>query len=149
MARDLNDCKFIGRLGQDVEIKYLPSGSAVANISIAVSDDYKDKSGQKVEQTEWVRITAFGKLAEIMGQYLHKGSKIFISGRMKTRKWTDQQGVEKYSTEIVAENMQMLDGAQQANNATAPSANNFQSAGAKPSDGQPGLDDFPNDDIPW
>jgi len=86
----------------------MPSGDAVCNISLAVGDDYKDKQGQKVEQTEWVRVTAFGKLAEIMSSYLKKGSKVYISGKMVTRKW-EQDGVTKYSTEIKATEMIMLD----------------------------------------
>ena len=110
MARSLNQCNFIGNLGQDPETKYLPSGAAVTNISIGVSDDYKDKNtGQKVEQTEWVRVTAFGKLAEIIGEYCKKGSKVYVSGKMKTRKWQGQDGQDRYTTEIHANDLQMLD----------------------------------------
>ncbi len=110
MARSLNLCQFIGNLGQDPETKYLPSGNAVANFSIAVADDYKDKqTGQKVEQTEWVRCTAFGKLAEIIGEYVRKGSKVYVSGKMKTRKWQDQSGQDRYTTEITVNDLQMLD----------------------------------------
>lgn len=117
MANDLNQCNFIGRLGQGPEVKYLPTGTAVVNISLAVGSQWKDKNtGQKQESTEWVRVTAFGKLGEIIGEYCKKGQRIFITGRMRTRKWTDQQGVDKYSTEIVAENMQMLDSAQGSGN---------------------------------
>lgn len=113
MANDLNQCNFIGRLGQDVEIKYLPSGEAVANLGIAVGENWKDKqTGAKQERTEWIRAVAFGKLADIMGQYLTKGSKVFISGKMRTRKWQDQSGADRYSTEIVVKDMQMLDGKQ-------------------------------------
>jgi single-strand DNA-binding protein len=110
MANDLNQCNFIGRLGQDVELKYLPSGEAVANLSIAVGESWKDKqTGAKQERTEWIRAVAFGKLADIMGQYLTKGSKVFIGGKMRTRKWQDQSGADRYSTEIVVKDMQMLD----------------------------------------
>jgi single-strand DNA-binding protein len=110
MSNDLNQCNFIGRLGQDPEAKYMPSGSAVTNISIAVGEKWNDKqSGQPQERTEWVRVSAFGKLAEIMAQYLNKGSKVFISGKMRTRKWQDQSGQDRYTTEIVADQMQMLD----------------------------------------
>ncbi|MDA9090769.1 single-stranded DNA-binding protein [Porticoccaceae bacterium] len=109
MSRDLNLCQFIGRLGQEPEVRYLPNGDAVANISIAVGDDYKDKSGNKVEQTEWVRVTAFRGQAEIIGKYLKKGSQVYVSGKMKTRKWQAQDGPDRYSTEIVASEMQMLD----------------------------------------
>ena len=117
MSKDLNKCMFIGRLGNDPEIKYLPSGNAVCNINIAVGDDYKDKNtGQKVERTEWVRCTSFGKLAEIMGEYLRKGSKVYIEGKFTTRKWQDQSGQDRYSTEINVNDMQMLDSANGSQN---------------------------------
>lgn len=110
MARSLNNCQFIGNLGKDVEMRAMPNGKAVANFSLAVADSYKDKqTGEIVDQTEWVRCTAYDKLAEICGNYLQKGSKVYIQGRMKTRKWQDQSGADRYSTEIVLENMQMLD----------------------------------------
>ena len=104
MANDLNNCSFIGRLGKDPEIRYIPDGSAVANFSIACGWKTKTKEG-----TEWINIVAFGKLAEIIGQYLKKGSKIYISGGMRTRKWQDQSGADRYSTEIVAKDIIMLD----------------------------------------
>lgn len=110
MSKDLNQCNFIGRLGQDVELKYTPAGKAVANISIACGDDYKNKdTGEKVEQTNWVRVVAFGRLAEVIGEFCHKGSRIFVSGKQVTRKWQDQNGQDRYSTEIVASEMQLLD----------------------------------------
>jgi single-strand DNA-binding protein len=110
MARSLNQCSFIGNLGKDVEIRAMPNGKAVANFSVAVADSYKDKqTGEQVDQTEWVRCVAFDRLAETCGQYLHKGSKVYVQGRMKTRKWQDQSGADRYSTEIVLDNMQMLD----------------------------------------
>lgn len=112
MANDLNCCNFIGRLGRDVETRYMPSGQAVASFSLAVGSTWKDKQGQKQESTEWVSITAFGNLAEICSQYLVKGSQIFVSGRMKTDKYTDKNGVEKYSTKVIADRMQMLGGKQ-------------------------------------
>ena len=104
MANDLNQCQFIGRLGKDPEIKYMPNGDPVANMSIACGWKGKDKEG-----TEWVRIVAFGKLAEIMGKYLRKGSQVFIQGSLRTRKWQGQDGSDRYTTEIVADKMQMLD----------------------------------------
>lgn len=111
MANDLNLCQFIGRLGQDPEIRYLQSGDAVANISIAVGKSWKDKqTGQKQESTTWVTVVAFKKLAEIIGEYLSKGSMVYISGELRVRKWQDQSGNDRYSTEIVAQNMQMLGG---------------------------------------
>jgi single-strand DNA-binding protein len=105
---DLNLCQFIGRLGRDPEVRYLPNGDAVCNFSIAVGQQWKDKSGDKKEQTEWVRCNAFAKLAEICGQYLKKGKQVYVSGQMNTRKWTDKDGVEKYTTEIRVNQMQML-----------------------------------------
>ena len=114
MSKDLNSCSFIGRLGKDVELKFMPSGDAVANFSIACNDDYKNKeTGEEVNNTDWINIVVFGKLAEICGQYLHKGSKIYISGKMKTRKWQDKEGNNRYSTEVVVNGfngvLQMLD----------------------------------------
>ena len=91
----LNQCNFIGNLARDPESRYTQGGDQVVNFTIACSEKWKDKSGQQQERTEWVRITVWGKLAEICGQYLHKGSKVFISGKMKTDKYTDQNGVEK------------------------------------------------------
>ena len=138
MANDLNQCNFIGRLGKDPETRYLPNGDAVTNISIAVGESWKDKQGQKQERTEWVRVVAFRKLGEIMGQYLQKGSKVFVSGKFKTRKWTDNGNIERYSTEIVADNMQMLDGKQEGQARQQPqhTQQGFQapqSAGVRPS----------------
>ena len=112
MSKDLNKCCFIGRLGQDPETRYMPNGNAVTGISLAVGDDYKDKDGKKVEQTEWVRLSAFGKLAEVMAQYLKKGSKVYIEGKMKTRSY-DKDGQKHYATEIHASEMYMLDGKQE------------------------------------
>lgn len=100
---DLNHCIFIGRLGQDPDPRYLPNGDAATSFSIACGWKSKDKEG-----TEWIRISTFGKLAEICGQYLKKGSQVFVSGRLTTRKWKDKEGNERYSTEIVADKMQML-----------------------------------------
>lgn len=138
MANDLNQCNFIGRLGQDVEIKYLPSGEAVANLSIAVGETWKDKqTGAKQERTEWVRGVAFGKLADIMGQYLAKGSKVFIGGKMRTRKWQDQSGADRYSTEIVVKDMQMLDSRQEGGQQQQSSAQQPQQRQAAPQQQQP------------
>ena len=114
MSNDLNNCQFIGRLGKEPEMKYLQSGDAVCNFSIAVGWKSKDKEG-----AEWVNITAFGKLGEVCGQYLHKGSQVFVQGRFKTDKYTDKNGVEKYSTKIQAEKIQFL-GKNEAADAIAP-----------------------------
>lgn len=105
----LNQCSFIGRLGQDPEVRYTQDGKAVANISIGCSESWKDKNtGQKMEKTEWIRGSAFGKLAEIMGEYLRKGSLVYIQGKMQTRKYQDQSGQDRYTTEIVISEMKML-----------------------------------------
>lgn len=101
-------CCFIGRLGRDVDMRYQPSGDAIASFSIAVGSTWKDKSGAKQESTEWVNVTAFGKLGEVCGQYLKKGSQVFVSGRMKTDKYQDKEGVDRYITKIIADRMQML-----------------------------------------
>ena len=107
----VNKVILVGNLGADPETRYLPSGDAVSNIRLATTDRYKEKgSGEMKEMTEWHRVSFFGRLAEIAGEYLKKGSSVYIEGRIRTRKWTDQAGVEKYSTEIVADQMQMLGG---------------------------------------
>lgn len=116
MSNDLNSCSFIGRLGKEPDMKYLNSGDAVCNFSIAVGWKSKDKEG-----AEWVNITAFGKLGEVCGQYLHKGSQVFVQGRFKTEKYTDKNGVEKYSTKIQADKIQFL-GKNEAADAIAPEA---------------------------
>jgi single-strand DNA-binding protein len=105
----VNKVILVGNLGADPETRYMPSGDAITNIRIATTDRYKDKqTGEMKEATEWHRISFFGKLAEIAGQYLKKGSSVYIEGRIRTRKWQDQSGQDKYSTEIVADQMQML-----------------------------------------
>jgi len=106
----INKVILIGNLGADPETRYLPSGDAVTNIRIATTDTWKDKSGEKQEHTEWHRIAFFGKLAEIAGEYLKKGSPVYIEGRIRTRKWQDKEGQDRYSTEIVADRMQLLGG---------------------------------------
>ena len=107
--RGVNKVILVGNLGQDPEIRYMQNGKAVANISMATSETWKDQQGQQQEKTEWHRVIAFDKLADIIGEYVKKGSKIYCEGKLQTRKWTDQQGVERYSTEIVISEMQMLD----------------------------------------
>ena len=104
-----NKIIIVGNLGRDPETRYMPSGDAMTSIAVATTDSWKDKTtGEKKEQTEWHRISFFGKLAEIAGQYLKKGSQVYIEGSLRTRKYTDKDGVEKYSTEIKADTMQML-----------------------------------------
>ena len=110
MARGVNKVILVGRLGNDPETKYMPSGGAVVNISVATNEAWTDKNtGQKQERTEWHRVVAFNRLAEIMGQYLRKGAQVYIEGKLQTRKWQDQNGQDRYTTEILANEMQMLD----------------------------------------
>lgn len=148
MSNDLNQCQFIGRLGKDPEMRFMPSGGAVASFSIACSESWKDKtSGEKVERTEWVNVSAFGKLAEIIEQYLKKGNQVYISGKMKTDKY-EKDGVTKYSTKIIANNMQMLGSAAEGGNApkAAPAAASPAPASTPAAGGS--YDDF-DDDIPF
>jgi len=105
----VNKVILVGRLGRDPEVRYTPNGVAIANFSIATSEEWKDKdTGEKQERTEWHRIVAWRRLGEICGEYLHKGSQIYIEGRLQTRDWEDRDGNKRYTTEIVAQNMQML-----------------------------------------
>jgi len=104
----VNKVILIGNLGRDPETRYMPDGGAVTNISIATTETWKDKQGEKQEKTEWHRIAFFGKLAEIAGEYLKKGSQVYVEGRLQTRKWQDKDGQDKYTTEIIADRMQML-----------------------------------------
>lgn len=112
----VNKVILIGNLGQDPEIRYMQNGKAVANLSIATSESWSDQQGHKQEKTEWHRITAYDKLAEIIGEYVKKGSKIYVEGKLQTRKWQDQQGQEKYTTEVIINQMQMLDGKKDGGN---------------------------------
>ena len=110
-SRGINKVILVGNLGQDPEVKYMPNGNAVCNITVATSESWKDKnSGEMQERTEWHRVVFFRRLAEIAGEYLKKGSQVYLEGRLQTRKWQDQQGQDRYTTEIVADNMQMLGG---------------------------------------
>lgn len=110
MARGVNKVILIGNLGSDPEVRYTPSGSAVANVNLATSESWRDKtSGELQDRTEWHRIVFFNRLAEIVGEYLHKGSKIYVEGSLRTRKWQDKNGVERHTTEIIANEMHILD----------------------------------------
>jgi single-strand DNA-binding protein len=104
----VNKVILVGNLGKDPESRYLPDGGAVCNFSVATTDKWKDKSGEQQERTEWHRVSTFAKLAEICGEYLKKGSQVYIEGRLQTRKWQDKEGHDRYTTEIVADRMQML-----------------------------------------
>ena len=111
MARGINKVILVGNLGRDPEMRYTPNGAAVANVTIATSDSWKDKqTGEQQERTEWHRVVFFNRLAEIVGEYLKKGSQVYVEGRLQTRKWQDQSGQDRYTTEIVASEMQMLGG---------------------------------------
>ena len=110
-SRGVNKVILVGNLGQDPEVRFMPAGGAVANFTIATSESWKDKqTGEQKERTEWHRIVMYQRLAEIAGEYLRKGAKVYVEGRLQTRKWQDQNGQERYTTEIVANEMQMLDG---------------------------------------
>lgn len=104
----VNKTILVGNIGQQPEIRYLPDGTPTVRISLATTDTWKDKSGDKQQRTEWHRVVFYRKLAEIAAEYLHKGSQIYIEGRLRTQKWTDKQGVERYTTEIIADTMQIL-----------------------------------------
>lgn len=111
MAKGVNKVILIGSLGKDPELRYMPSGGAVANVSLATSESWKDKqSGERQERTEWHNVVFFNRLAEIAGEYLKKGSKVYVEGSLRTRKWQGKDGSDRYTTEIVAAEMQMLDG---------------------------------------
>ena len=147
-SRGVNKVMVIGNLGSDPEVRYMPSGGAVTNISVATSDTWKDKSsGEAQERTEWHRIVLFNRLAEIAGEYLRKGSKVFIEGSLRTRKWQDNSGQDRYTTEIVAREMQMLDS---KSTDTIESAVNKKSVdkGHSSADKSANMDDF-DDDIPF
>lgn len=143
----------IGNLGKDVEMRYTASGDAIANFSIACTESWKDKqSGEKKEMTEWVRCSVFGKLAEICGQYLKKGSQVYIEGSLRTRKWTDKEGIERYTTEIRVDDMKMLgsrpEGSQrQQDNSVYAPAPSRDAGGGSPGK-RPSFDDL-GDDIPF
>lgn len=140
--RGVNKVILIGTLGRDPDVRYTASGSAVANLSVATSEQWKDKNtGEKKEQTEWHKVSIFGKLAEIAGEYLKKGSHVYIEGRIQTRKWQDKDGQDKYTTEIVANAMQMLGG--QSGQASAPQSPAPGNAGGDSDDG------FGDKDIPF
>ena len=169
MARGINKVILIGNLGGDPEVRYMPSGGAVTNVTLATSESWKDKqSGQMQERTEWHRVVFFNRLAEIAGEYLRKGSKVYVEGSLRTRKWQDNSGQDRYTTEIVGSEMQMLDGrgdgagagggysqnegrggyAQPPQGGGAPRQAAPQQAAPQPQQQPPAFDDF-DDDIPF
>ncbi|MBT7952190.1 MAG: single-stranded DNA-binding protein [Gammaproteobacteria bacterium] len=161
MARGVNKVILVGNLGNDPDIRYTAGGAAVANISLATTDSWKDKeSGEQQDRTEWHRIVFFGRLAEIVGEYLRKGSQVYVEGRLQTRKWQDKSGNDRYTTEIVANEMQMLggrggSGGGMGNNeqspppmsesSPGPSSGSGSGSGSAPAAGN----DFVDDDIPF
>ena len=159
MARGINKVILIGNLGQDPEVKFMPNGNAVTNVTVATSESWKDKNtGEQVDKTEWHRVVFFRRLAEIAGEYLKKGSKVYIEGKLQTRKWQDQSGNDRYTTEIVANEMQMLDSrgggggggdfkpsSNQASNKQSSGQSSNQAPATAPAGG---FDDF-DDDIPF
>ena len=166
MARGINKVILVGNCGQDPETKYMPSGGAVTNISLATSESWKDKqTGEPKERTEWHRVVFFNRLGEIAGEYLKKGSQVYVEGQLRTRKWQDQSGQDRYTTEIVASEMQMLGGRQSSGmgqdygapmGAAQPASGGYQQPAApqqapKPAQQPapaPSMDSF-DDDIPF
>ena len=144
MARGINKVILVGNLGADPDTRYMPSGSAVTNISVATTKSWKDKnSGDQQERTEWHRVAFFGRLAEISAEYLRKGSQVYIEGELRTRKWQDREGRDRWTTEIVASEMQML-GGRQDSTASAP----MPARGVAETPAPTGTDDL-DDDIPF
>ena len=135
----VNKAILIGRLGKDPEVRYTPDGAMVTNFNLATDEQWKDKNGEKVQKTEWHRIVTFGKLAEICGNYLVKGKLIFVEGRIQTRSWEDKEGVKRYTTEIVANNMQMLDskGQNKADESSSDSTSSNSASSSTPMDDVP------------
>ena len=155
MARGVNKAIILGNLGQDPDVRYTAGGAAVTNISVATAESWKDKeTGQQQERTEWHRVVFFGRLAEIAGEYLRKGSQVYLEGRIQTRKWQDKEGQDRYTTEIVANEMQMLGSRSggSANYDSAPADNGMnQDPGndtTAPAAKDSVADDF-DDDIPF
>ncbi|MEX2482869.1 MAG: single-stranded DNA-binding protein [Gammaproteobacteria bacterium] len=157
MARGLNKVMLIGNLGADPEIRYTAKGSAVANVNLATAESWRDReTNEQQERTEWHRLVFFGRLAEIVGEYLHKGSQVYVEGRLQTRKWQDRDGNDRYTTEIVVNDMQMLGsraggggGGGGGGGSTQPHERPAQgSGGSAPSDDEPPMNDF-DDDIPF
>jgi len=158
MARGINKVIIVGNLGQDPETRYMPSGSAVTNFTVATNESWKDKqTGEQKDRTEWHRVAMFNRLAEIAAEYLRKGSQVYIEGKLRTRKWQGQDGNDRYTTEIIADEMQMLGGrggggGGNFGGASSGASSGGQGGGAQGGGGsappQPGPDDF-DDDIPF
>lgn len=150
MARGINKVILIGNLGRDPEVRYMPSGGAVANLAVATSETWKDKNtGENQERTEWHRVVMFGRLGEIAGEYLKKGSKVYLEGKLQTRKWQGQDGQDRYTTEIVANEMQMLDSRGGGSSDFGGGRSTQQSAPPASSGNDAGFDQGFDDDIPF
>ena len=167
MARGVNKVILVGTLGKDPEVRYSQSGTTLTSVSVATNESWKDKNGEKQERTEWHRVKFFGKLAEIAGEYLKKGGQVYIEGSLRTEKYTDKAGVEKYSTDIIADQMQMLGGRGDGGGDRAPRESGGgdsygggrssgggggsapRSGGNAPSAPSRNDDPFPDDDIPF
>lgn len=146
----VNKVILLGNLGKDPEIRYMSNGDAVANITLATTETWKDKDGAKKEKTEWHRVTFYRKLAEIVGEYLKKGSSVYIEGRIETRKWTDKAGVERYSTDIIASDMKMIGGKPKANDPESDSQGKSFKSESRPQAEKTGTEfDSMDDDIPF
>ena len=147
MARGINKVILVGNLGADPETRYMPSGSAVTNLSIATSESWKDnQTGEQKDRTEWHKVAMFNRLAEIAAEYLRKGSQVYIEGKLRTRKWQDKSGQDRWTTEIIADEMQML-GGRGGGGGSAPMSSG-QDSGPPSAPPQAGPDDF-DDDIPF
>ncbi len=154
MARGINKVILIGNLGGDPEVRHMPSGGAVANLTLATTDNWKDKqSGQAQERTEWHRVVFFNRLAEIVGEYLRKGAKIYVEGSLRTRKWQDKNGQERYTTEIVGSELQMLDGRGSAVQTAMNGEQNYSAASSGSASSAPAfateMDEPFDDEIPF
>ncbi|WP_117147825.1 single-stranded DNA-binding protein [Pseudomonas coronafaciens] len=163
MARGVNKVILVGTCGQDPETRYLPNGNAVTNLSLATSEQWTDKqTGQKIEKTEWHRVSLFGKVAEIAGEYLRKGSQVYIEGKLQTREW-EKDGIKRYTTEIIVDmqgTLQLLGSRPQGNQAQRPATGGYQNSAPRSQPQretrpapqpmpQSSPDDFPDDDIPF
>ncbi|NIS90694.1 MAG: single-stranded DNA-binding protein [Woeseiaceae bacterium] len=147
MARGINKVILVGNLGADPETRYMPSGSAVTNLSVATSETWKDKqTGEQKERTEWHKVAMFNRLAEIAAEYLRKGSQVYIEGKLRTRKWQDRDGNDRWTTEVIADEMQMLGGRGGGGGAAPMSSGQDSGPPSAPPDTGP--DDF-DDDIPF
>jgi single-strand DNA-binding protein len=148
MARGINKVIIVGNLGGDPETRYMPSGSAVTNLTVATNESWKDKqTGEQKDRTEWHKVAMFNRLAEIAAEYLRKGSQVYIEGKLRTRKWQDKNGQDRWTTEIIADEMQMLGGRGGAGGGSAPMSSG-QDSGPPSAPPQAGPDDF-DDDIPF